>query len=244
MQIFGVEKSTARLVPRFCSRVFRCCSVGLKPQWTAAHRTVRQTTPWETFVFWGSPLGGDIVPPMFSPNIYPRHIVNASGLLVTLGMAMRPVRPPDRSPVRARVELKSCPECITLLMHYPSSYNYLFQRNRYISNMFLMTICDWTYYDIFLAHHVCTKEVMNAHRCTLTMAVADYIGSVVLSWQIAIRGLNFQRNHPCLPSVYHDKRKRTQCVPHQIVSNHMPKQLRVPDSMFWLPLTFRLWYSS
>ena len=135
-QIVVVQKSTARWVPRFCLRLFRCCSVRLKPIWTASHRTVRQTTPWQTFVFLGTPLGGDTVPPMFSPNIYiyPRHIVNASGLLVTLGMAMRP---PDRSPVRARVELKSCHERITLLTHFPSSYTYLFHRNRYISNMWL-----------------------------------------------------------------------------------------------------------
>ena len=73
---------------------------------------------------------------------------------------------------------------------------------------------------------------MNAHRCTLTMAVADDIGSVVLKWQIAIRGLNFQRNHPCLPLAYRGKWKRTQFVPHQVLSNHMPKPLQVPDSMF------------
>ena len=109
---------------------------------------------------------------------------------------------------------------------------------------FLMIICDWTYYEIFLAHHVCTKEDVKAHRYALTVAIADYIGSVVWKWQIAIRGLNFQQNHPCLPPVYRDKRKRTQFVPHQIVSNHMPKQLQVPDSMFWLPLSCRLWYLS
>ena len=79
---------------------------------------------------------------------------------------------------------------------------------------------------------MCTIEIVNAHRYALTIAVADYIGSVVLKWQIASRGLNFQRNHPCLPSVYRGKRKRTQFVPHQIFSNHMPKQLQVPDSMF------------
>ena len=95
---------------------------------------------------------------------------------------------------------------------------------------------------IYSWHHVCTKEVMNAHRCTLTMAVADDIGSVVLKWQIAIRGLNFQRNPPCLPSVYRGKRNHTQIVLHQIVINHMPKQVQVPDSMFCLPLSFRLWY--
>ena len=109
---------------------------------------------------------------------------------------------------------------------------------------FLMVTFDWTYYDIFLAHHVCTIEIVNAHRYALTIAVADYIGSVVLKWQIASRGLNFQRNHPCLPSVYRGKRKRTQFVSRQIFSNHMPKQLQVPDSMFWLPLSFRLWYLS
>ena len=87
---------------------------------------------------------------MFSPNIYPRHIVNASVPLVTLAA--------DRSPLRARVELKSCQECVTLLMHYPSSYNYLSHRNRYISDIFLMVICYQKYYDIFLAHHVWTKE--------------------------------------------------------------------------------------
>ena len=117
-------------------------------------------------------------------------------------------------------------------MHYPSSYNYLSHRNRYISDIFLMVICYQKYYDIFLAHHVCTIEIVNAHRYALTIAVADYVGSVVLKWQIASRGLNFQRNHPCLPSVYRGKRKRTQFVSRQIFSNHMPKQLQVPDSMF------------
>ena len=73
------------------------------------------------------------------PNIYPRRIVTASVLLVTLGMAMCP---PDRLPVRVRVEFKTCHECITLLIHYPSCYKYLFHRNRYVWNMCLMIICN------------------------------------------------------------------------------------------------------
>ena len=96
----------------------------------------------------------------------------------------------------------------------------------------------------YIAGTPCVKERkdVNADRCALTIAVADYIGGVVFKWQMVVRGHNFQRNHPCLPSVYRDKRKRTKFVPHQILSNHMPKQLQVPDSMFWLPLSFRLWY--
>ena len=66
---------------------------------------------------------------------------------------------------------------------------------------------------------MCTRK--NAHRCTLTIVVADYIGSVVFKWEIAVRGLNFQRNPPCLRSVYRGKRKRTQFVPYQILSHHM-----------------------
>ena len=55
---------------------------------------------------------------------------------------------------------------------------------------------------------MCTKADVNAHRFTLTIAVADYVASVVLKWQaeIAIRGINFKRNPPSLPSVYRGKR--------------------------------------
>ena len=66
---------------------------------------------------------------------------------------------------------------------------------------------------------MCTRK--NADRCTLTIVVADYMGSVVFEWEIAVRGLNFQRNPPCLRSVYRGKRKRTQFVPYQILSHHM-----------------------
>ena len=60
----------------------------------------------------------------------------------------------------------------------------------------------------------------------------------------AVRGPNFQRSPPRLPSVYRDKRKCTQFVPHQILGNHMPKQLQVPDFMFGFPLSFRRLYLS
>ena len=67
----------------------------------------------------------------------------------------------------------------------------------------------------YIAGTPCVKERkdVNADRCALTIAVADYIGGVVFKWQMVVRGHNFQRNHPCLPSVYRDKRKRTKFDP-------------------------------